>query len=120
VKLWPVLLFVAASVLAAVAFLARDPSYVAPTADEGPPLVPHEVTGAVPAGFELLEFEVDGMCCYGCGGKLYARLTELEGVREAAVDTVRGRAEVIAASSSDPAEVTRALTFDKYTARLAE
>ena len=118
-KVLTLLVLVAAGLLALVALQADDPTYVAPTVDEMPTVVPHQVTGDVPEGFLLRSFDVEGMCCDGCSGKLYARLEKVEGVREAAVDPVLGRAEVVVAADTDPARLTGALTFDKYTARSA-
>ena len=44
------------------------------------------------AGQVERDFDVEGMCCKGCTGKLHARLVALPGVHEAAVDFDSGTA----------------------------
>lgn len=68
------------------------------------------------AGQVERDFDVEGMCCKGCTGKLHARLVALPGVHEAAVDFDSGTALVVADSELSVASLQAALTFDKYTA----
>lgn len=114
----PLLLLITGGVLAWIGLRAEDPTYVAPV-DESPETVPFELSGAVPKGSTVRAFEVEGICCEGCSGKLYAALDAVEGVHEIAVDTVRNRVEVVADSSLGVADLGATLTFGKYTAKEA-
>ena len=62
-------------------------------------------------------FDVEGMCCTGCSGKLHAALLDVAGVREAAIDFESGTASALALESVDPRALETALNFDKYTAK---
>jgi copper chaperone CopZ len=54
------------------------------------------------------------MCCAGCRPKVYAALSKIPGVREAAVDV--GSATAIVKKDVDVAALEKALTFDEYVA----
>jgi copper chaperone CopZ len=112
-------LLVAALAGAWIAWRAPAPDYVPPV--EAPvAFAPAQVAlpRAPAAGEVALELEVDGMCCRNCTGKLQAAATGLPGVRAFAVADDLLTARVLADASVEPAAVERALTFDKYTAKL--
>lgn len=117
-----VLLLLAGAALATIALRTPEPDYVAPTADEPPPAVPFtlpaELLAAPPAGTRVRTFEVEGICCEGCAGKLSEALATVEGVDQVAVDSVTGRVQVLASETQDDAVLARALTFDEYEAHL--
>lgn len=73
------------------------------------------VHGAGPGQVER-DFDVEGMCCKNCTGKLFASVTALPGVREAAVDFETGLARVVVDAEIDPERVREALSFGKYSA----
>ena len=74
-----------------------------------------------PAGDEVrVVFDVANMCCDGCTGKLYARLTEVDSVREACVDFQSGTAGALVVAGADLDALERALSFDKYVAELQQ
>ena len=110
-----VLLVAAGAALAFIAFRAEDPTYVPPRIDEDR-TVPYELPAAVPAGMELFEYEVSGMCCNGCAEKLYARLVDVEAVEAAAVDSVTGVAQVFVSEAGAADAVLATLRWDKYEA----
>jgi len=120
VKAFPALIAAAAVALGVVAWRSKDPHYVAPARAAMPTSVPVTLTGDVPDGSVVRTFEVTGMGCDGCAGKLYDAVTRIEGVGDVAVYPILGRAEVVVAHDVDPATVAAALTFDKYTAAPAE
>ena len=114
-KLATTLLILAGSALAYIAWSAREPIPAdAHTAGEPPA----SLSGEVPADHVVRTFEVEGICCGGCGSKLYGSLVALDDVREAAVDIRAGVVEVIVPRQLEVAELEGALTFDKYSARL--
>lgn len=113
-----VLLALAALGLAIVVWRAPERTYVAPRVDAAPAHVPVRLSGEVPEGCVVRALEVEGICCEGCGGKLFVALGAVEGVREVAVDPVLGVARAVVPSDLDPARLERALTFSKYTAHL--
>ncbi|MCA8981664.1 MAG: cation transporter [Planctomycetes bacterium] len=78
------------------------------------------LTGDVPAGHQVLRFEVEGMCCEGCPEKLDEWLAAVEGVTDSAVSFEQGQAEAVVPIGFDPAPLLSALNQDKYTARLAK
>ena len=80
--------------------------------------VPARLSGVVPAGFVVRDFDVDGMCCNGCAGKLAGRLGEVEGVNETAVDVELGRVSVVAAESLAVEGLLALLNVEKYSASL--
>ena len=103
--------------LAGIAWRAESPTYRAPVVDPDPPaVVPHTLTGNVPAGRVVRTFDIEGICCNGCPGKLFVKLDQLEGVEEAAVDPVLKQAMVVVSTDYDVARVEAALTFGKYSA----
>ena len=115
------LLGLAGTTLAWIAWRAEAPTYSVPAVDPEPPdVVPHTLSGAVPAGRVVRTFDVAGICCNGCPGKLYVKLDQLAGIEEAAVDPVLKQASVVVPLDFDVAVVEAALTFGKYSARLAE
>jgi len=78
---------------------------------------PRVLTEAPAEGEVVRVFDVEGMCCVSCSGKLHAALLEVSGVRAAAVDFDRGTASVLAAAGVAPEALEAALEFDKYTAK---
>ena len=108
----------AAAALGWVALRSPETDYVAPTVAEVQAHVPAptSLVGEVPAGCVVRAFDVEGMCCTGCTGKLYAALRALPEVRQAAVSFEGGTAEVVVPEDADPAHVAAALNFDKYRA----
>jgi len=116
-----VLAILAAGILAAfIALRAPAPSYVAPEESGAAAFspAPEKLRRAAAPGEAVRVFEVQGMCCEGCTGKLFASLTAVPGVRDAAVDLDAGTASVLAGEAVDVAALERALSFDKYTASL--
>jgi len=116
-KLLPILaLALTGAGLAAVAFRAPTQDYVAPTAAdvEAHRAAPQELVGEIPAGCAVLEFEVSGMCCTGCTGKLYDRLRATPGFVEGAVSFEDGIAQVVVSKDADSEAFVSALQFDKY------
>ena len=118
--LGPALLLLVGALLAFIAWRTDDPTYQAPVRAEVPEVVPVALSGDLPEGDVVRAFEVEGICCDGCSGKLYAALQPIEGVDEIAVDTILHRVEVVAREDLDVARLAAALTFDKYTARAVE
>jgi len=116
----PTLLLFVGAVLGLIAWRTKDPTYEAPVVAVMPETVPVALSGDVPAGDVVRAFEVEGICCGGCSGKLYAALEPIDGVDEIAVDTILHRVEVLAREEVDVARLAEALTFDKYTARAVE
>jgi copper chaperone CopZ len=107
--------------LAGIAWRAESPTYRAPVVDPDPPaVVPHTLSGNVPAGRVVRTFDIEGICCNGCPGKLFVKLDQLEGVEEAAVDPVLKQAMVVVSPGYDVARVEEALTFGKYSATESE
>ena len=85
---------------------------------EVPDRFPVRLSADVPEGCVVRSLEVEGICCDGCGAKLFAALTALEEVREAAVDPILGVAQAVVPAGLDTALLEQALTFSKYSARL--
>lgn len=116
--LTPALLLASAGALAWVAVRSPEPSYQPiPEERPAPEHVPKALSGAVPAGYVVRTFEVEGMCCQGCPGKLWNAVTDVPGVVEAAVDFETGSAEAVVPSDLDVACLETAMTFDEYRAR---
>jgi copper chaperone CopZ len=109
------LLLVAGAGLGWIALRAPEPTYVVP-AKAAPASIPARIEQDVPEGFVLRTFHVDGICCQGCGGKLYAKALGVEGVSAAAVDTLKQEVAVLVPEDVGDAELLTALTFDKYRA----
>ena len=107
-------------VLGYVAWRAPARDYVAPTPAEieAHAPAPQALEGAIPEGCVVRTIEVQGMCCTGCTGKLYARLERTAGFVKGAVSFERGVAEVVLPEDADPAPFVAALSFDKYDAKL--
>jgi copper chaperone CopZ len=110
----------AAAALGWVALRTPASDYVAPTLAEVQAHVPAPTSlgGEVPAGSVVRSFDVEGMCCTGCTGKLYASLRALPEVSQAAVSFEDGTAEVVVPAEADPAPIAAALCFEKYRATL--
>ena len=120
-KILVVLLFVVAgAALGFVAWKAPARDYVAPTAQEieAHRPAPQELAGDVPADCVVRTFEVAGMCCTGCTGKLYAKIKDVPGVEQAAVNFEKGTAEIVVKKGADVAPLAEALCFGKYSAKL--
>lgn len=109
------LVLLAGAVLAWVGLRAEGPAYVVPAEVTG---VPRRLPTAVPEGYELQRFEVEGMCtCSGCPPKLYDALLSVEAVTHAAVDPATGQAKAHVVAGTDPSVLAAALTFEDYAAR---
>jgi copper chaperone CopZ len=94
----------------------RAPTYQPPGIEASAP-VPSRLTRPPASDETRVSFEVANMCCAGCTGKLYARLSEVDGVREACVDFHSGTAGALVVAGADLDALERALNFDKYVAR---
>lgn len=105
----------AALALGIVAWRAQPRTYAGPE-PETLDAAPVALTGEVPADCVVQRFAIEGMCCDSCGVKLYAAVKKVPGVREAAIDPILGRADVVATRDVESAVLARALTFGKYTA----
>lgn len=103
------LIFVSGGAAAWIALRTPEPTYTAPRAD-----VPAVLASQPQEGEVVRAFDVEGMCCGGCRPKVYDALAAVPGVREAAVEI--GRATAIVDAKVEPAELEKALTFDKYVA----
>lgn len=116
-RLLPIaLVLVAGAALAWIAFRAPEPTYEAPRSTEVRATVPIAIHGEPAPGFAVRSYAVGGMCCESCASKLYAALTAVDGVEEAAVDVVTGRAEVLVPADASDEPILSALRFDEYTA----
>jgi copper chaperone CopZ len=109
------LLLLAIGALAWVLGTRGERSFERP-AEEAPVLPAPTVLvhGAGPGQVER-DFDVEGMCCKSCTGKLFASVTAVPGVREAAVDFESASARVVVDEGTDPERVLAALNFGKYT-----
>ena len=72
----------------------------------------------VPADHLVRVFDVQGMCCNGCAGKLAGGLGELSEVTETAVDVQGGTVSVIVEAAYAVDGLLTRLNVDKYTASL--
>ncbi len=115
----PVLLAIAGLVLGWIALATDSPARATSTLPAPPEHVPTEITGVVPDGCVVRSFELDGLCCTGCAGKLYVALHTLDEVHEVAIDADAKRAQAVVPRDFDVAKLEDALTFDKYSAHLA-
>jgi copper chaperone CopZ len=102
-------------VLAFIALRAPEPTYAVPVRAADIPLA---IQGEIPDGFVVRTFAVEGICCQSCAGKLQGVLAPLEGVARVAVDPLRKEVQALVRAEVDHEELVRALTFDKYSARL--
>lgn len=106
-------LLIAALVLGAIAVRAPEPQ-AAPPVPVVAGAVPYEIRGEVPADCVVRTFLVEGMCCEGCAAKLRTALLAVDGVTEAAVDSVLGRAQAVVPRDLELARLEAALTFEDY------
>jgi len=106
------LLLAAAGTLGAIAVRAKEPSYVVPAGE-----VPLVLDEPLPEGCELRAFDVEGICCKSCAGKLSAALRAVDGVEAVAVDPIARQVSAYVRREVPQAELTGALTFDDYVAR---
>jgi copper chaperone CopZ len=115
-----VLLFAAAGVLTRIALKASEPDYVPPSVNtvRAEEVAPTKLSGEVPEGMLVRTFDIEGMCCTGCTAKLFDALEALPDVAEAAVSFESGTAKAVVSTSTDPALLVTALSFDKYSAAL--
>ena len=121
IKLLPLVgLGLAGTALAFVAFRAPSHDYVAPTAEEvaAHRAAPQALSAEVPSGCRVATIEVHGMCCLGCTGKLYDKLSATPGFVAGAVSFDEGVARAVIAADADPELFVSALRFGKYEARL--
>ena len=114
-KLLSVLIALAALVLGVIALRAPEPVAAEVEAVQDAS-APYELTGEVPADHLVRTFTVEGMCCGGCAKKLHTALVAVEGVTEAAVDPVRGRAQAVVPEGLATSLLQDALSFDDYVA----
>lgn len=103
------LLGAAGAVLAAIALRAPEPTY------EPPRTVPRQIAAAPAPGQVLRSFDVAGMCCDGCSGRLFTAVLGRSGVEAAAIRVEEGRLELLCDARLDADDLARTLTFDKYT-----
>ena len=115
----PILLLLAGVVLGWIALATDSPTFGQDRPVEIPDVVPASLTRAVPVGHVVRTFDVDGICCEGCAGKLFVAADELDGVVECAVDPRRKQVDMVVPTSLDVAALEEALTFDKYSAHIA-
>ena len=108
-------LVAAAGATAWIVAHAPAQTYQPPSVEAAAP-VPSRLTREPTGDEKRVVFDVANMCCDGCTGKLYARLTELDAVREACVDFQSGTAGALVAAGADLDALERALSFDKYVA----
>ena len=106
-------LLAAGVVLTVIALRARAPTYEVPVHAADIPLA---IQGEIPAGFVVRTFDVEGICCRSCAGKLERVLAPLAGVEQVAVDPLRKEVQVLARLEVESAALVAALTFDKYVA----
>lgn len=106
-------LLLAALVLGLIAVRAPEPQ-AAPPVPVVAGAVPYEIHGEVPADRVVRTLQVEGMCCEGCAAKLRSALLAVDGVTEAAVDSVLGRAQAVVPKDFAIARLEEALTFDDY------
>jgi len=111
------LLIGAALGAAYVGLSSPDPDYEPPQLESAPPPAPPVLSTEPGPGESVRVFAVDGMCCRGCTGKLFASVRRVEGVRAAAVSFEEGRASVVVPTGLDLEPVIAALSVDKYSAR---
>ena len=111
-------LVLAGAALGWIALSAEDPTYQPPVPGVVTNVVPKTLSGEVPDGMVVRRFQVTGMCCDGCTGKLYRSLAEVDGVQEAAVDFLTTSASAVVPADADVQTLLAALEFDKYTAEL--
>ena len=116
----PVFLLLVGLVLGWISLSTDEPTFHIEPEREIPTLIPYELSGDVPSGCVVRQLDLDGICCKGCVGKLYAALSDVDQVQEAAIDPVMARAEAVVPEDLDVALLERALTFDKYSAAEAE
>jgi copper chaperone CopZ len=114
----PILVLLAALVLGWVALATDTPTYGSEPVREAPETVPVALSHDVPEGHVVRSFDVDGICCAGCAGKLFVAVDDVAGVFETAVDPERKRVDAVVPESFDVAVLEAALTFDKYSAHL--
>jgi copper chaperone CopZ len=108
-KLLLSLLVLAAGGAAAwIALRTPEPTY------QPPREVPSALASQPTEGELVRTLDVEGMCCGSCRPKVYDALAAVPGVREAAVEV--GVAQAIVDAKVEPAELEKALTFDKYVA----
>lgn len=120
-KIPPIVWVLAAgSVLAWIAIQSPTRDYKPLDLEEAPIEVPARLSGVVPAGSLVRAFDVEGMCCNGCAGKLATRLADVEGVGETAVDVKAGRVSVVAHEEVAIDDLLGLLNVDKYSASLRE
>ena len=106
-------LLVAALALGVIAIRAPEP-HAAPPAPDVSGAVPWEIHGEIPPDRVVRTLQVEGMCCQGCAAKLRSALLALDGVSDAAVDSVLGRAQAVVPKDFELARLEGALTFEDY------
>ena len=114
-KLFTALVLLSALVLGYLAKRAPEPEAAPPVLVRSD-AAPYELSGEVPSGDVVRTFAVEGMCCEGCAKKLCDALLDVDGVEEAAVDSVLGHAMVVVPRELEVARLEEALTFENYTA----
>ncbi len=119
--LLPALLILAGAAAAWLWATRSGPTYVPAKAEPTAFAPAPPALTATPGPGERVEvLDVEGMCCKGCTGKLYARLMETQGVRCAAVDLEGKTASVVVTQGTGSDALARALTFEEYSAQARE
>lgn len=115
--LFLLLLAIAAAGVAYVGWASPEPDYEPPRLVVTPPPAPPVLLAEPGPGERVRVFEVEGMCCRTCTGKLHASVSAVAGVRAAAVSFEDGRASVIVPADLAVEPLLAALSVDKYSAR---
>jgi copper chaperone CopZ len=110
------LILLAAGALVWVLDSRSEPTFAAPEEVQTYAPAPTVLLRSPAEGQVQTAFDVEGMCCTSCTGKLHARLVALPGVQEAAVDFETSSALVIAGAEVGVEDLQAALTFGKYSA----
>lgn len=113
-KIATVFLVLAAVVLGYIAFNTEGPkssTWARPIGEQ--------LSADVPAGYEVLRFHVEGMCCESCPTKLREQLALVEGVVDSAVSFSASQAEAVVPVGFDATPLLSVLNQDKYTAQIA-
>ena len=115
-----VALGLAGAALAFVAFRAPARDYVAPTVEDlqAHRPAPQALPAVLPDDCRVATIEVHGMCCLGCTGKLYDKLSATPGFVAGAVSFDEGVARAVIPAGADPEPFVSALRFGKYEAHL--
>lgn len=112
---WVVL---AGGILTWIAVRSTPPAYTPLDLEAPPEEISTRLTGEVGPADTVRVFDVKGMCCNGCASKLADRLSELDEVRESAVDVLGEEVSVIVDAGYPVDGLLTVLNTEKYTATL--